>query len=195
MGDLPEILSRIMTKTELLVDLAYSLMLYRPKEVISDVLEIEAQVDEEFAKLFSEILKEYKEGKINEDEAYAYLTLARSLENIADAGYSVSKAILRGYVPHPIMKMIIEESETAITVLYIPMGSKAVGKTIGELIEKYGRGVEVVAIRTKDDWIYLPSKDTKVEEGDMLIVKGSEESLDLFTQAIGAEDLTEEYTD
>ena len=191
MGDLSESLKSMMIRTRLMLDLAYSALIYKGEEIISEIIRLEDSVDRNLAEIFYLILEEYKENRISGDEAYAYLTIARSLEEIADSAYLIAKNIVHGFKPHPIIKKIIEESETSMTVLYVPIGSPAVNKTIDEIIERFGKGVEIIAVRTGDYWVYKPGGDFIVKESDILIVKGSEESLNEFRVAIGAEEVLE----
>ncbi|HEC96315.1 MAG TPA: hypothetical protein ENI59_01385 [Euryarchaeota archaeon] len=192
---LSEALKTLMTNTRLIVDLAYSALIYKAEEIIPEIFNLEDYIDSGFRELFERLLEEYKTGRISRDEAYAYMTFARSLEEIADSAYILAKNLLHGYKPHPIIKTIIEESETSLTVLYVPIGSKAVNKSIGEIIEKYGKGVEIIAVKTGEHWIYKPDDKFTIREGSFLIVKGSEESLDSFRQEIGAEEVLEEGED
>jgi len=191
MKRLSDVLKSMMVRTRLILDLAYSALIYKGEEIISEIINLEDSIDESLVEIFYLILEGYKNGEISRDEAYAYLTIARSLEEIADSAYVLAKNIVHGFRPHPIIKKIIEESETSITVLYIPIGSLAVNKTIGQIVENYGKGVEIIAVKTGDHWIYKPSNNFVIRENDILIVKGSEESLDAFRRIIGAEEVLE----
>ncbi|MGZ7049744.1 MAG: potassium channel family protein, partial [Methanobacterium sp.] len=79
-----------------------------------------------------------------------------------------------GMRPHPVFKMVIEESDEIIKRFAISEGSELAGKSLGELLLATRTGMTVIAIRRNESWIYGPDKNTVVAADDILMAKGNE---------------------
>ena len=79
---------------------------------------------------------------------------------------------------HPILPKLIKESDEIIRKMKVEASSNAVNKRIGELRIASETGVRILAIRRKNRWIYGPSPDITLKEGDVLICIGTEEGME-----------------
>lgn len=71
--------------------------------------------------------------------------------------------------------------------LHIPEGSFADGKTLSEITNKAGAGMNVARIRRGEDSFLLPLPDAKVKAGDRLLLSDTPENLKEYEQVLGAE--------
>jgi len=85
--------------------------------------------------------------------------------------------VQRGIGDHPIYKSMLGESTEQVARLHVSEKSKLLDKTLGELRLSKTIGAYIRAIRRRVGWIYNPDKDTKILEGDVLIVKGDLQSI------------------
>ncbi|MEM3597282.1 MAG: TrkA C-terminal domain-containing protein [Candidatus Bathyarchaeia archaeon] len=164
--------------SELMIDLAYSSLLYDNKELAEEVQKLEEYVD----KVHTDFELCVLSSGFKKDEVRGFLGLIRLgvvAEKIADAAAEIAEVVLRGLEPHPILKSTIEEAQETITHVCVTAGSPLVNKTIREARIPEETGMWVLAIR-KGEKCIRPKPDSKIEVGDVLIASGYAE---------GAEDL------
>ncbi|MCS7143835.1 MAG: potassium channel protein [Archaeoglobaceae archaeon] len=172
-----DLLVEIRNTSELIIDLAYSSVLYDVEDVAEEVLELEAK----FIELIKEIRKKasLSARHIRETEKVA------SVLQIASAGYKMSSAagdisslVLRGYkLPKNIVNLVLTHSEETIVKISVPENSPVAGKTLGEVKFQKVTGMRVIAIKRDLNWIFDVNRDTRVMKGDVLFVRGDPNSV------------------
>ena len=170
-----EMVLEIKDKSELMVDLAYSSILYDNKTIAKEVYELENFIDALYHNLQKDTLEEVKKGKLSVDDALTLMKLAQAGEQIADAAQEIADVELRDVELHPIIKMSIRESDVVFTKVQVESKSILCGKTLGQLKLASETGMLVIAMRHKDRWLYGPNKKTRIESGDILFAKGPED--------------------
>jgi uncharacterized protein with PhoU and TrkA domain len=156
--------------SELMMDLAYSSLLFNSKELAEEVQKLEEYVD----KLHTEFELLVLSSEFKKEEAKGLLGLIRlgvAAEKIADAAAEMAEVVLRGIEPHPILKLTIEEAEETVTYACVAENSPLVNKTLREARIPEKTGMWVLALRRKDKCI-RPKPDLKIEVGDVLIASG-----------------------
>lgn len=170
-----DIVLEIKDKSELMVDLAYSSVLYDNKTIAEEVYDLENLVDNLYRTLQKKSLEDVKMGKHNIDDALTLLRIAHAGEQIADAAQEIADVELRDVESHPILKMSIRESDVVFTRVEVESQSILCGKTLGQLKLASETGMMIIALRHKDKWLYGPNKNTKVDPHDILFAKGPED--------------------
>ena len=162
----------IKDKSELMIDLAYSSLLYDNKIIAKEVYDLENLVDNLYQDIRKNALYEVQKGKLTPDDALTLMKLAQAGEQIADAAQEIADVELRDVELHPIIKMSIRESDVVFTKVRVEPKSILCKKTLGQLKLGSETGMLVIAMRHKDRWIYGPDKKTRVDSGDILFAKG-----------------------
>ena len=170
-----DILLEIKDKSELMVDLAYSSVLYDNKTIAEEVYELENLIDSLYRNLQKKSLEDVKNGKHSIDEALIFLRIAHAGEQIADAAQEIADVELRDVELHPILKMSIRESDVVFTRVQVNPVSVLCGKTLGQLKLSSETGMMVIAMRHKGRWLYGPNKNTKIDPNDILFARGPED--------------------
>ena len=170
-----DIVLEIKDKSELMVDLAYSSILYDNKTIAKEVYDLENVVDNLYQKLQKKSLEDVKKGVHKIDDALILLRIAHVGEQIADAAQEIADVELRDVELHPILKMSIRESDVVFSRMKVDPTSILCGKTLGELKLASETGMMVIAMRRKDKWLYGPNKTTKIDPDDILYAKGPED--------------------
>jgi len=170
-----EMVLEIKDKSELMIDLAYSSLLYDNKTIAKEVYDLENLIDSLYQKLQKNSLEEVQKGKLSVDDALTLMKLAHAGEQIADAAQEIADVELRDVELHPILKMSIRESDVVFTRTQVEEQSVLCNKTLGELKLGSETGMLVIAIRHKNKWLYGPNKNTKIDPGDILFAKGPED--------------------
>ncbi len=160
--------------SELMIDLAYSALLYDNKEIAKEVMLLEDVVDKLNYRIQRAAFVATLDDK-NADKAMAMIRLASSIEAIADAAMEIADVVLRDIEPHPIFKMSVRDSDVIITKAAVASSSALAGKTLGEVKVMSNTGMWVIATKRKNRWVYGPDEDTLIMEGDILFARGPPE--------------------
>ena len=176
-----DILIEMKNISELMVDLAYSALLFNSKDAAEEVKKLENKVN----RLNFEIKKVSLLAARSVEDAEkltALLEVGEAAETIANSAKDIADLVLKGIKPHPVFKMVIEESEEIINRVTIDKGSELANKSLGELLLATRTGMRVIAIRRNETWIYGPDRNTMLLEEDNLIAKGNEAGYELLTK-------------
>lgn len=170
-----EIVLEIKDKSELMVDLAYSSLLYDNKTIAKEVYYLEDFIDNLYKTLQKKTLENVENKKLSIDNALTVLRLAEATEQIADAAQEIADVELRDVELHPILKLSIRDSDVVFTRVQVDPRSILCGKTLGELKLGSETGMYVRAMRHEDRWLYGPDKKTRIDPGDILFARGPED--------------------
>jgi len=171
-----KILSELINKSESMVGLAFSALLFNNYDLAEDVLEMEMEVDKLY-KEFEEAILVTAKYIDKPKNLTGMLTLGVSGENISDAAANIAEIVLHGLPIHPVFEMAIAEADETITRVQIEDDSFMANKKFKDLNLPIEAGMRVLAIKRKYDWIYNPRKECKVMPGDILIGVGPEEGI------------------
>jgi len=160
--------------SELMIDLAYSSLIYDNKDIAREIYDLEDYMDDlnrQIQRLA--INSTLRSGDV--DRALMIIRICASFESFADAAREIADVVLRDVDPHPIIKKSIRESDVIISNIAIASGSILTGRTLGESRIATNSGMWVFAIKRDRGWIFGPDENTKVLGGDMLFVRGPED--------------------
>jgi len=170
-----DIVLEIKDKSELMVDLAYSSLIYDNKTIAKEVYDLEDLIDNLYQTIQKKTLEGVKNKDLSIDDALTVLRLAECSEKIADAALEIIDVELRDVELHPILKMSIRESDVVFTKVHVEPHSILCNKTLGKLKLGSETGMLVIAMRHHDKWLYGPNKNTMIDPGDILFAKGPED--------------------
>ena len=156
--------------SELMLDLAYSSLMFNSKELAEEVERLEGYVD----KLHTDFELLALSSNFRKEEARGFLGLIRlgvAAEKIADAAAEIAEVVLRGIEPHPVLKLSIREAEETVAHVHVNERSPLANKTLKEVHLPEETGMRILAIRRNGKCI-RPKPDSRIEAGDTLIVSG-----------------------
>jgi uncharacterized protein with PhoU and TrkA domain len=170
-----EIVLEIKDKSELMIDLAYSSLLYNNRTIAKEVYDLEDMIDLLYKNLQVKTLELVENKKLSVNDALSVLRLAEAGEQIADAAQEIADVELRDVELHPILKLSIRDSDVVFTRVEVVEYSILANKTLGELKLASETGMVVIAMRHDKHWLYGPNKNTRIDPGDILFAKGPED--------------------
>jgi uncharacterized protein with PhoU and TrkA domain len=170
------IVLEIKDKSELMVDLAYSSLLYDNEIIAKEVYDLEDLLDTLYRDVQRQVLENVENKRLSINDALTLLRLAEAGEQIADAAQEIADVELRDVELHPILKMSIRDSDVVFTRVEVKGNSILSNKKLGELRLASETGMMVIAMRHGDKWLYGPNKHTRIDSGDILFAKGPEDS-------------------
>ncbi|HUT27289.1 MAG TPA: PhoU domain-containing protein [Methanomassiliicoccales archaeon] len=171
MDQLDEMLLELKDTSELMIDLAYSSLLYNNKEIAEEVVLMEEMLDG----LANDIQRQAIERVVqdgDEGKAFTIIKLAAAVEEISDAAMQIAMVTIMDDEPHPVILLSIKDADTIITFAEVKDGSDLVGRTLGKMRLASQSGMWVVAIKRGRKYLYGPDKSTKLEIGDVVISRG-----------------------
>lgn len=152
--------------SELMVDLAYSAIFARSREIAEEIMEMEEYMDK--------LVEEFRERVLSNEtltvkEKVGMIGLADAYEEIADAAVNIVYGLVSGLKPHPVIDLVFDEALERITIIEVPEGMN--GKTLKEIgLDR--KGIDVLALRRGKEWFVTPPYSTlKLKRGDILVVR------------------------
>ncbi|MBZ9570474.1 potassium channel family protein [Methanobrevibacter sp. TMH8] len=179
MPSIKDILIEMKNLSELMVDLAYSAVLFNSKDAAKEVLKLENKVNSSNYEIKKQSLVAARSVE-DAEKLTALLEIAEAAESIANAAKDLADIVIKGIKPHPVFKMVMEEAEELIVSVSVQNDSELCDKSLGELVLANRTGMIVIAIRRDENWIYGPDKNTVIRADDTLIAKGTEVGSELL---------------
>ncbi len=179
-----DLLTEIKDTTELMVDLAYSAILYDNEDIAEEVIELEERVMQLLKQI--RIVSILAARRVEEAEKVSsVLQIANAGQKISSAAGDISALVLRGYKLSPeIVNLILYHSEETVVKVAVPEDSEIAGKTLGDVHLHTRTGMRVIAIKRGFNWIFNPNRDTRVLKGDLLFARGDPASIPKFFEVV-----------
>ncbi len=170
------LLTLIKNTSELTVDLAYSAVLFNDAELREEVLELEEYVDYLIYLLFMTASFAVRD-KEDAERMAGIMKLAMAANRISDAAGDIASTIVRGE-GLKILAQAFSKTEERIMRVVINKNSLLCNKRIDSLRGQLG--IDVIVIRRKGKLLVNPKERTKLVAGDIVIVRGTDKSLQEF---------------
>ena len=167
------LLTEIKSITELMVDLAYSSILFNDPDLAEEVVELEDRIDylKTLLRMNTAIAVRDREDA---ESMIGIMRVASAADRISDAAGDIAKIILLGLTVDPyVVNALTQVDERLIRAQILP-ASILNDKTLRQLGLGTHIGVDVIAIRRDKQLIINPTGSTTLREGDILIARGSD---------------------
>ncbi len=173
--------------SETMIELALAALFFNSYELAEDVIEMEALMDGLNIN-FEKNLLDFAHLVDNPRDLTGIMRIVFSCELIADAAAHLAETILEGFEPHVIIQKAIKETSEIVVRETLSADSYYLSKTYDELQDqRYKRGVNIIALKRKDKWIYSFKSDFVFEVDDLLIGLGPKESVDQWRRCVRPE--------
>ena len=167
-----ELLTEMKDISELIIDLAYSALLFNSTEIAEEVKFLEVRMD----KMNYDIrIMAMMAARTKEDaeQLSGILQIAQAAEKISNTAGDI--ILLMKLKPKGLLPRILKDADEQLFRIVVSANSQACAKMIGSLKIESETGMRVIAIRRKNCWIYNPQSDNTIQSKDTLIVKGTDE--------------------
>lgn len=170
---------------ELMVDLAYAAVFFDDHHLAREVLHLEEGVNELVMELRMVCLVAARTRDDAEGLA-GVLSLAVSIEGIADAAQEIARVVLRELGVPRQLREDLQQAEEVVARVTIGEQNELEGQSLADLVLPAGTGMWVIAIRRGVDWIFGPEGDEVLQRGDILILQGPPEGLPALHKLAGS---------
>ena len=175
-----DILTEMKDASELMVDLAYSALIFNSEDIADEVRELEEKMDG--LKYDIRLMALMAARTVEEAEQLTgILQVAAAAENIANAAGDIVNLLDVDLESRPFLPFLLDDADEKIKMLNIGDNSPIHGLSLEEL-NPDEMGVRVIAVRRIKKWVYDPEDDFKVRKGDILIMRGVAEGFDKFRE-------------
>ncbi len=175
MDDMEKLLLQVKDTSEIMLDLAYSSLIFHDREIADEVLLLADYVKELNSQLEEIVIERVSRDK-DLDRAITYIRLSRAMEDIADSAEKIADVVLRDIKVHPVLAESILESGTSIAREVIKPGSVLAGIQLRETSLATDTGWFVIVVKRGDKWIIGPDGEAVLEPGDTIFARGPLES-------------------
>ena len=170
-----ELFLELKDTSELMVDLAYTSLLYNDRELAAEVMSLGEGIDDMSSQLRRSAVEQLSSK--SSDATLMVLRMCSYANSIADAALSIVDVVLRDIEPHPILKQSIKESDASIFKVEISGKSVLREKRIMDIRLATETGMWIIAIKRRSGWIIGPGRDEKLVKGDILFTRGPDEGM------------------
>ncbi len=194
MRTVKDLLVEIKDTSEVIVDLAYSAILFNIEDIAEEVVELEKKIHELLKQI--RIVSILAARSVEEAESVStILQVANASQKICQAAGDIAELVLRGLKLSPDMvRIALIKSEETLVKAKVTEDSEVAGKTLEETKLHTVTGMKVIAIKRGYEWIFDPEKDTKLLIGDVLFAKGDISGIPKFYRLVtGREKIIEEF--
>lgn len=178
-----EVLGRMKDTAGLLVDLAYSSVLFGDEDLAREVLTLEEEMDIlQFQARMSLVLAGRRPAEA--EELASVFGIVGAAEKISDAAGDVAKVVLEDVnLPSALRSSLPDAVETLAQATVAAEGRYA-GQTLGEVNMETETGVRVLAVRRGDEWILDPNRETTLMRDDVVFSRGPETGIEEVYQGL-----------
>jgi len=160
--------------SSLMVDLAYSAVLFNNDDLARAVKELEDEMDNLRYQVEVKAMLAAK-TQMQATKLIGILKLASAAENIGNAAERMAEIVLRDIEIHPAIRESIMEARRIVATVEAKRGSDFAGKTIAEV--RRSKGISIPAMKKDNEWVIRPPENLKINVGDLLIISGTRESV------------------
>ena len=159
--------------SELMVDLAYSAVLYENRELAKEVLDLEERMN--VLRYHAHIALTLAARKPREaEQLVGVFQIVGAAEKIANAADDIATVLTQEVGLPDEFRSALPEAKEVVFRAEVDEESELGGRTLGDLDLETNTGVHLFAIRRDTDWIFAPGRDTQVLRGDVVFGEGPE---------------------
>jgi uncharacterized protein with PhoU and TrkA domain len=184
-------LKRIKDFCSIMVDLAYSSIIFEDKELAEEVKELRDLVVNFDYLLTMSLQVAVRDGR-DAQATLPLVVLGKASIDIANSATDISNVLLKGFTVHQIIKDLSQKVARDLIRGEISEESILKGYSIIDIIEKMNYSIAIYALRRKDKWTISPDQTTIIEAGDIILASGSSSGISLLKLLVGGS--TEEIT-
>jgi uncharacterized protein with PhoU and TrkA domain len=178
-------LKQIRDFSNIIIDLAYSSVLYEDKSLAMEVDELRDTVIRLNYLLCMSLQIAVRDGK-DAEGALPLSVLGQTSTGIVNSSANIAHVILKGLNIHPALKELKEQIARDLMRGEIKEESILKGFTIAQINEKMNYSISIISVQRDGRWIFTPTDDDlEIQVGDIIIARGSSNGISLLKLLIG----------
>ena len=174
-----ELLVEMKDSSELIVDLAYSAVIFDSTEFLDELLQLEERLDQLLYQIRIQILMAARTRQ-DAEELIGILQVAKAAEEIGNAAEEIARLVEEEVEYRPFLPFVMREADETLGTARLAQGSEFAGKTPAELGLGSAWGIRIIALKRGRRWYYTVEGDRVLEEDDLLVYRGTGEGVEYF---------------
>lgn len=171
-----DLLVEMKDTAELLIDLAYSAVLQDSDTLAVGVLELEDEMNILQIRAWMSLLMAARNP--SEAESLApVLGIVAAATKISDAAADIAKVVLEDIGLPDSMRAGIPEAGEVLARGTVIADSDYAGRTLRDIDLESKTGVRAIAVRRDSDWQLNPGPETRIHDGQTVILRGPDQTL------------------
>ncbi|MEA2550648.1 MAG: hypothetical protein QOE25_417 [Actinomycetota bacterium] len=183
-----ELLVELKDESELMVDLAYAAVFFNEEKLAQEVEQIEERMREHLRRLRMMAMLAARSPEDAEGMA-GVLWIAGAIEGIGDAASDIARVVAARLGIPDALRRDLRHADEMTGRVRVRDDAPAAGRTLRDLSLPTETGMWIMAIRSGLDWEFDPGPDDILSVGDVLLVRGPEEGLNLVREVAGGPQL------
>jgi uncharacterized protein with PhoU and TrkA domain len=168
-----ELLTEMKDVAELIVDLAYSAVIYEDEEIAEEVRYLEAYMDTLNYQIRLTCMLAARSPE-DAEQLSGILQVAAAAEHMSNAAGDIVD-LLDQVDTRPFLPRILAKGIEKIKLFRVPEDSHLAEHTLAERDVETDTGMRVIAIRRGERWSVGTTGDTTIEAGDTLLMRGTDD--------------------
>jgi uncharacterized protein with PhoU and TrkA domain len=176
--------------SELMVDLAYAAVFFDEEKLAREVERLEARMSDQLRRLRMTAMLAAR----NPDDAEGMagvLWIADAIEKVGDAASDIGRVVEAKLGIPDALRRDLRHADEMTARVKVREGSSVIGRSLRDLSLPTETGMWVMAIRSGIEWQFDPGPDDVLSAGDVLLVRGPEEGVNLLRGFAGAPPLAQ----
>ena len=174
--------------SELMVDLAYAAVFFNEEKLAREVERLEERMAEFLRRLRSVAMLAARSPEDAESMA-GVLWIAVAIERIGDAASDIARVVAARLGIPDALRPDLRHADEMTARVKVRSSSEMIGRSLRDLSLPTETGMWVMAIRSGMDWRFDPGPEDVLSEGDVLLVRGPEEGVNLVRALAAAPEL------
>jgi uncharacterized protein with PhoU and TrkA domain len=180
-----ELLVELKDASELMIDLAYAAVFFEEEKLASEVARLEERMSEHLRRLRIMAMLAARSPEDAEGMA-GVLWIAENIQAIGDAASDIARVVAARLGIPDALRPDLRHAEEITARVKVRENAPMIGRALADLSLATETGMWVIAIRSGMDWEFDPGADDMVTTGDVLLVRGPEEGINLVRELAGA---------
>lgn len=174
-----ELLVEMKDSSELIVDLAYSAVIFDSEEFLEEVLMLEERLDQLLYQVRIQIMMATRTREDSE-ELIGILQVASAAEQIGNAAEEIARLVEEDVEYRPFLPFVMREADETLGTARVANDSEIADHTPNQLGLVSAWGIRIIAFKRRRRWSYEVEDGRTIKGGDLLVFRGTGEGVDLF---------------
>jgi uncharacterized protein with PhoU and TrkA domain len=162
--------------SELMIDLAYSAVMFNDKDLAEEVIDMEERVDYLGYLLLMNASLAVRDKK-DAEQIVSIMKTASAANKISDAAADIAGLVLHDIGIPGILWLAVSQAEEIVGRATILKKSMLVSQTLADINLEEEIGADIIAIQRKREWTINPPEAFEIRKGDRVIARGSADSI------------------
>jgi uncharacterized protein with PhoU and TrkA domain len=162
--------------SELMIDLAYSAVMFNDKDLAEEVMDMEERVDYLGYLLLMNASLAVRDKK-DAEQIVSIMKTASAANKISDAAADIAGLVLHDIGIPGILWLAVSQADEIVGRATILKKSMLVGQILADINLEEEIGADIIALQRKREWTINPPESFEIQNGDRVIARGSADSI------------------